>query len=218
MKTPPFTIFLRKLAPVALAFLFTGCGTLKIPQYAGNQEASATAQTLQAEDLRVTVDPFLEKARVREYFKQAPLEGGVVIFHLQARNDNPLHSFHVQKQNFRLVLPQGNELGAAGRIDTGTAAGEASVLVGASLGSVVGMFAGAKVLSDEMFVRKNLVDKEMPDQTLSPGRSMEGFVYYELPGKKPVVDGATLIFVAENAATHQKVEIRFPIRDPNLPK
>ena len=194
-----------------------GCGTLKIPPYPGGS-ASVAAQSKEAENLSVTVDPFLDKERVGTYFKQRPLEDGVFILHVQATNANSANSFHVQKQNIRLLLPQGGELGSAGKIDTGTAGGEAAVLIGASLGSVVGMFAGGKVLSDEMFVRKNLVDKEMPDQTLSPGRSMNGFVYYQLPGKKPSVEGATILFTAENASNHEKVEMRFTIQSPTSTK
>lgn len=200
------------ITPVIILSLLTSCGTLKIPVYPGGPP-SINAQTLNADNLDVQLDPFLDKQRMSEYFKQRPLEGGLVVLHLNITNRGSTDSFHVQKQNFRLLLPKGDQIEAAGKVDTGTASGEAAALVGASLGSFVGLFAGAKVLSDETFVRKNLVDKEMPDQTLSPGKAMQGFVYYIVPGKKPSVDGATFVFTSENAITHQKTELRFPIRD-----
>ncbi len=105
------------------------------------------------------------------------------------------------------MLPlQGDELGVAGRVDTGTATGEATAMTGALLGAPVLCLPEQRFCPIKCLFEKNLVDKEMPDQTLSPGRTMRGFVYYQLPGKRPDANGATFLFMAENGATREKVE------------
>ena len=38
-------------------------------------------------------------------------------------------------------------------------------------------------VSRDSEVTRNFVAKEMPDQTLSPGESMEGFIYYRIAPK-----------------------------------
>jgi hypothetical protein len=81
-----------------------------------------------------------------------------------------------------------------------SAAGAAAVSTGAAalLSAPVLQFAGKKRISDAEVIKHNLAVKELQTRTISPGKSIQGFVYFQVPKEAhPLRDWAILVKVVE---------------------
>ena len=110
--------------------------------------------------------------------------------HIFAENRNSSSSFLLSKDHVCLknksttgslnqgARTEGEEASAGGHILVGAGA----VLVFAlPVLSPILLFPGIKMLSDAEVIKCNLVTKELQTKTVSPGKSVEGFVYFKLP-------------------------------------
>jgi hypothetical protein len=155
-----------------------GCGTMSIPPYAGGP--AKYAQTRESQGLQVTADPFLDKERADTYFQIDPANRGVAIIFLRAENHSTNATWLLNEENMRLLDAAGNasmnahDRGVKGDYGAANAVGWA----GAAIGSFPMLFASGKLTSDAMVREKNFVDKEWHNQTLSPGQSAQGFIYF----------------------------------------
>jgi hypothetical protein len=189
--------------PIILAALVTGCRTTSIPAY--QPGAVELGYSSQKDGLHLTVDPFLDEDRTQKYFLIKAYKEGLVICHVHIRNDDSAVSYHVRAQNFKLLLGNGGEVTEVATPASGRSeAGELMQLIGPG-------WYGMKQSSDASKARQNLAANRLLDETLSPGRSMQGFVYFKLPAKSTLGGGSKLTLSAENSSTHEKVEIVVPI-------
>ena len=156
---------------------------MSIPKYAGGP--AKHAQTQQVQGLVVSADPFTDEGRARTYFKVDPTGDGVEIVHLRAENHATNATWLLTEENMFLLDGSGAILMNAHdqRVKGNFAAADAVGVTGALLISPALLVAGGKLASDAMVVQKNFVDREWHNQTLSPGQSAQGFVYFNLGNK-----------------------------------
>jgi len=194
-------------------FLFSGCAMTKIPEY--NSAANPAARSLasqQGTDLRVAVDPFFEKARSEEYFHVNAFADGIAILHVAVENTSPASTYLLKKEDFKLLLSGSDSSNSPKQgVDRGTAAGEAVALTGAALVSFPMVFAGGKLISDATVVRNNFTSKELHSQTLSPGESAAGFIYFQLNQKQKAGFSGTLSLAFSNSQTQSNQVIQIPV-------
>jgi hypothetical protein len=178
------------IAFASLPLLLAGCSTERIADY---QPAapSASEHTALASGVVVALDPFVESARTKQYFDIDAVAEGIAILHVRVTNQTADQTFLVEKKDFQL-RPDGaaggltgdgkqiqrshtteNTLNTIGTIGVAT---EGIGLIGVGL-------IGLAMNSQSAEIQRNLTGKEMPDATLSPGKSMEGFIYFT-PVKK----------------------------------
>jgi hypothetical protein len=219
MKLIPHSNFNSKkiiLASLSMVMLFSesGCTTARIADY---QPASPTAteHTVQRSGVQIALDPFVESSRTEQYFDMDALANGIAILHVHITNETTNQTFLVEKKDFQLV-PIGSSTGlteTSTNITSSTGRGlitTATVLYG--LGSeVVGvgfLLAGAASVSHSSEIQRNFADKQMPDETLSPGESMEGFVYFSPVQKGEDWSRTTFAKIdLQNIQTHQITEL-----------
>jgi hypothetical protein len=138
----------------------------------------------------MTADPFMDKERAEKYFKFDPVGRGVAIIELRAENTNTNANWLLTEEN--MVLTDGSGTALMNAHDQGVksdfAAANSVGMAGAVLISLPMMFAGGKLTSDAMIVQKNFVDNEWHNQTLSPGQSAQGFIYFNLGWKTNRLD------------------------------
>jgi hypothetical protein len=206
------------LFSVALLFLESGCTTEKIADYQPAADP-ASEDKLQKSGIAVTLDPFVESARTGKYFDMDAAAHGIAILHVHITNETSNQTFLVEKKGFQLVpVGMGSGLtGTGANLDPG-GGGQgltttAIVLYG--LGSeVIGVgfgLAGAASLSHSSEIRRNFAEKEMPDETLSPGQSMEGFIYFSPVKKREDWSQTTIAKIdVQNIQTHQVTELTVP--------
>jgi hypothetical protein len=203
--------FILYTAACVLLLGTVGCGTMKIPAYSGTP--SASAQTREVQGLKVTVDPFTDRERAGTYFKVNPTGRRVYIAHVRAENAGSDTAWLLCEE--RMVLRgswPGQELSAHGQnVEANLAAANAVGMAGAVALSIPMIFAGGKLTSDAMVVAKNFVDKEWRNQTLSPGQSAQGFVYFMLPEKKTINDVTALEMMLLNVRNQQTSTVSFSL-------
>jgi hypothetical protein len=162
-------------------FLINGCATGSETDYRLGA-TSSHSRTVQKDGLEITIDPIIDRERSRHYFGIDAANEGIAIFFVRAANRSQDRTFIVEKKDFRLHLPpalQGRALGTGDvKRDTSGAETTAWIVGGIAGGAGLGMAFAAITSNQSMEIQRNFVAKEMPDQTLAPGESMEGFIYY----------------------------------------
>ncbi len=175
----------------SLLLFLNGCTTEPIQPYQPTS-SSLSERTVEESGVAVALDPFIESGRTKQYFNIDAVADGIAILHVRVTNKTADQTFLVEKKGFQL-LPAGTTGGLTGdgknieRPQTGTATlagvGVLFALNGvAGIGSAMTMLVGESKSTE---IQRNATSKEMGDATLSPGKSMEGFIYFT-----PVKQGA----------------------------
>ena len=195
------------VALCALVLLPTGCGTNPIKPY---QPASPSVneRTAQESGVEVALDPFVENERTQKYFDINAVANGIAILHVSVTNRTTNQTFLVEKNDFQLVRSgaAGGLTGDGKKIERSTAAANAVAWTFSA-----NMLAGGMV-SHSTEIQRNFTSKEMGNASLSPGESMEGFIYFT-----PVSHGEDWTrntFVKINLTetrTQQVVEFNIPL-------
>jgi hypothetical protein len=191
-------------------FLLAGCSTGKINDYQATSPAPSE-RAAQQSGVEVALDPFVESSRTQQYFDINAVADGIAILHVRVSNKTAGQTFLVEKKHFRLVPNEAvARLAADGnKIERSNAAGEALSIAGA--GGVLGL-AGLGMTSHSSEIQRNCVSKEMADQTLSPGQSMEGFIYFSPVKKGQDWSRTTTVEVSlADTKTHQVTELSIPL-------
>ena len=173
----------RSLASILIAtFAFAGCATMRIQEYP-KTPVTSYSKAMTKNDLCIAIRPMTEKKELEQYFGTDLSALKIVPIHIVAENRSPSSSFVLSKDNMSLQnnriqssLKQGDRTGTGD-----TSGGEAAVLIGSVIGSPLLIFLGGKEISDAEVIKRNLVAKELQTRTVSPGKSVDGFVYFKLP-------------------------------------
>jgi hypothetical protein len=191
--------------------IIAGCAADRKPDYLTSSMSVSRAAPASVGGLSFEVDSFIDAQRLDRFFGMNPNQG-IAVIHVKISNPTAEKTFLIQKENFRLV--RGDKEQAAGsRVDTGTAGGEATALAGAAMGGAVLMLAGMGMVSEQTEVRRNLISKELPDQTLGPGKSMEGFLYFQGLAKKPTwIHDSHIAFGLRETTTQQAITGTLPLQ------
>ena len=202
---------------VALVAAAAGCATPTYPTYRSSAVIGVNA--ISSHGITVTVDPFFDKDRCKRYFGFSQEDGRLVIIHISARNTTRDRSFHLLKKNIRLLASGSAKKRAPeeGKIARSTAVGEGVAMAG-TVASIpfplIGLpvqFGGQQVIADQTAVRNNLVNQELQEGTVSPGQTLEGFVYYLLPEKQPRMKSGTIVVTLLEAGSGGKIDFPFEI-------
>jgi hypothetical protein len=203
-------------AILTLAYLITGCSTTREPDYRPAARTSTT-QICQSTGMEVALDPFVEPKRTRQYFGINATSEGIGIVFVRVSNNTSNQTFLVEKKSFELVTAgaSSGQSADATTIQRSKAGGEATAMIGAVSGGLGGlglMLGGASMISHATEIQRNFVGKEMPDQTLSPGRAMEGFVYFKpVPKNVAWVHGANIKINLPDIKTQQSLVLMVPL-------
>lgn len=179
--------------------------------------ASVSERAVTVSGVEIAVDPFVESDRTKKYFDINAVAEGIGIVFVHVSNDTSNQTFIVEKKNFQLV-PAGSssDLNADTQtIERSTSGGQAIAITGAVVGSFGGMAImciGGSMISHSMEIQRNFVGKEMPDQTLAPGESMKGFIYYSPVPKNAVWSrGAKMKISLLETKCHESVSTIIPL-------
>lgn len=156
-----------------------GCTTLKLAEYPRSAAADCPATTHLA-GVVLGVRPLADKAESRRYFGTDLADAGLITVLVVVENRGP-ESLLIGKEGAALV-------GRAAPVGRGHAppdgAGAGVALVGAGILSFPLMFIGFKMMSDDTIIQQRFVMNELKTQTVSPGKSAQGFLYFARPKDK----------------------------------
>lgn len=200
---------------VWLMTLMCGCEseTRKLPDFHSGTMSSTTRVGRQG-GIEIAADPFVEPQRTQQFFGINSTEEGIGIVFVRISNNTQNQTFIVEKKNFQVCFA-GASSGQNAHTETiehRSKEGETLEVIGAVGLSVGAIAAGSKVVSQATEVQRNFVSKELPDQTLAPGESMEGFIYYmPIPKRDSWSKGTTMKVDLTDTKKHESVSLRIPL-------
>lgn len=225
----PTTLGTRQPWRVALSLLLMfcivsyGCGTMQIPDYPKTTAGSLRNATTQ-QDLCIAVRAITDKKELEQYFGTDLASLRVLPVYVVAENRSLSTSFllandkiSMEHKETKTSMRQGSDAVTG---DLSTAANAATAVAGtvgavAMLGPVIISpiliplaMVGSQARSDATVIKQNLVSKALETRTISPGKSVNGFVYFNLPDEKvSLVDWSISLHVKElgSDSVHQFV-------------
>jgi hypothetical protein len=201
------------ITSASLLVFLTGCGTERITDYQP-ASPSISEHMVQGSGVGVALDPFVESERTRQYFDIDAVANGIAILHVRVVNNTADQTFLVEKKDFQLSTDGGTNglTGDGKKIERSEAVGDTVGLVGAAAVSLPLLFASMSMVSHSSEIQRNFTGKEMDDQTLSPGQSMEGFIYFTpiKKGEDWTRAAAVKINLTETKTQHS-IELNIPL-------
>lgn len=200
-------LFLLVLCGPTLA----SCSTARMPEYTAPDSDMTSVSVVVSDGLQVTVDPFFDRERQKEFFAVDADAAGIAIIHLLFFNVSEASTFVLRKETFQLIRPRALGDKAVGRQDVERYwAGDSSA---AQIGVLfVSPFSAAHLASEQSATQHNFTSKEFKDQTLSPGETAKGFVYFPLGEYDKWIDDASLLLTAKGTASRNSVELVVRLR------
>ena len=163
---------------ILLAFssvMLTGCSTPQSMDYQPGISAG-TERVGRTPEVEIAVDPFVDRERSKQFFGIDAMDNGIAILHVRIVNKTANQTLLVEKKDFQLVR-NGTEV-STGNLDKDKDSVTPGQVIGAiGMGSLMGIL-GATMVAHATEVQMNFTSKEMGDQTLSPGQSTDGFIYF----------------------------------------
>lgn len=198
------------LAYTLLISLLTGCVTPKqVVRYAPSTLTNS-AKTLEANGLKLTIDPIFDAARSEQFFDTDALADGIFPIYVCAENNGTNASFLVQRESLKLssAVDRKTDSSAIGT-DIHSDAGSAVGSVGAVLVSAPMIFYGTISVANSAARQFNFVQAELQDKSISPGEATCGFVYFQIPEGNPPLIGQLIATIRETR-TQKDVRIEIP--------
>lgn len=195
------------IASCSVLLVLIGCGTNPIKPYQP-ASPSISERTAQESGAEVALDPFVESSRTKEYFAIDAVDEGIAILHVRVANKTTNQTFLVEKKNFQLVRS-----GAAGGLTGDGKKIERSMAAANAVAWVLGTGAIANgMVSHSTEIQRNFTSKEMGNASLSPGESMEGFIYF-MPVKhgEDWTRNAVVKINLTEIKTQQVIELNIPL-------
>lgn len=194
---------------VMLCITSYGCATMQIPDYP-KPSSNALKREKSINNLNIAIHPITDKQELEQYFGTDLSEAQILPVYVLADNKSSSSSFLLSKDYIAL---QQKKTSYRLKTDSGSVTGRSQVgeivaLTGAALVSIPLLFGGIKAISNAEVVKQNLAAKALQTRTVSPGKSVDGFVYFKLPDKTtPLADWAILLDVKElgNNSMHEFV-------------
>lgn len=228
-QTPKLSYISRILWGVGVALAVVignpGCATIQFPDVSV-RPASEYHLFVEKGEFRISVEPFLEKERVKELFGINLLSEGIVPVLVVAENHNSQSSFLLKKTAFLLEVNTDEHIAmlsdaepSKARDSQKAASGVSklwSVLVVApplmALSSPVVLLA-ADAHADADAAMHNLVEKELMERTLPPGEFQHGFIYFKLPTDAAVRNITAFSMEATEFPSRKVLTFRFPLEE-----
>jgi len=210
------SVVIETLALAALALAWAGCSTVH-PKAYNSVDAPSRLHAQETNGIRVSVDVVYDQPRNKKYFGTDTLDKGIVPVFVRVENLSGAGSILVEKERFQVLVNA--DVDARGPLDRSveheTKGGQVVGGAGALLLSTPLIIIGSAMISTADEVRQNFAEKELRNQSLAAGRSVEGFIYCVRPQRKEPVQQARISIPLRNLQTDQEVKCEFLIQREN---
>ena len=198
-----------------LSLQVIGCAAMQLSPYQSKPFSSFT-NTMPKDNLNIAVQPMTDKNEQEKYFGTALTDKGILPVFIIAENHHSSKSFilnsdlvTLQNKITKTTYPRPVKTDAAS-----TAGGEALqfvLILGPALLPMLIAAYGRKEIADATVTYHGLVDKGLYTHTISPGKSVEGFVYFKLPDSKVDLKDLSLIVQASELGTKTVQNFEFTL-------
>ena len=205
---------MKLILPILLLVLVvSGCATGNPKSYSLSEQP-ASLLTKEVDGVRVSVDVVWDAHRSREYFGTDAVGMGIVPVFVNVENLSQPGSILVEKDGFKITINAAADENSAlrGDVKYKSTTGEVMGVVGAVAVASPLILVSAMMISSADQVRHNFVDKEFRNQSLSSGRSAQGFVYCQIPDHGRPVRNIKILIPVRNLKTDQQTACEFLIQ------
>lgn len=224
---------LRMCCLLLLPSIFFSCSTEK-PSLIDSQLIRQEGYEQSKDGLRIYVRPILDEKEVKKYFGANLLERNILPVFVLAENNNPTRYFLVEAtdQDDRAYskAPEKNDIKSKPENDIGVSSKEAKEMVyeterdrflvstGVLGGPIIFLavlpFA---VMSDFQYgptdtsksLQQALITQSLRKQTLTSGRTEQGFIYFQIPPDRPDNRTIGILIKATDVETQEAMFFRF---------
>jgi hypothetical protein len=175
-----------------MSLQITGCGQMKIPAY--KADAFNTYKNQMAKnDLHIAVLPLTDKGEQKKYFGTVLDDVNVLAIFIVVENRSAAKSFLLRDDHISLQKKTSKEIySKPKKTNIADDSDLEDLRRGAAIASNVLLSGGAIMLSlalaqnsvETKAIHDNLFEKTLHSQTISPGKTTEGFAYFKLPDDK----------------------------------
>jgi hypothetical protein len=165
------------------------------------------------DNLNIAVQPMTDKNEQEKYFGTALTDEGILPVFIIAENHHSSKSFilnsdliTLQNKITKSTYPRPLKTDAAP-----IAGGEAMAVISLLLLSPLLSFLSQKTIADATVIHQGFIDKGLYTHTISPGKSVEGFVYFMLPDSKVNLKDLSLIVQASELGTKTVQDFEFAL-------
>ena len=209
--------FYIKIVLLTVTFYVGCCGTTKLPEIP-QIPALKYPFSQQKQDLLVSLDPYLEKERVEKMFGIDLLSDGILPVLVDVENNSTDKSFYLQKElsslgseSTRSPLEEpGNQKGkriVGGVLGVGAVFSPAVGIVGLPVFIAIVDRSNTKAQT----IRRNLIEKELKEKTLSPRESQRGVIFFKLPNETSLERISTIQLKVLNLESNENILFNFSI-------
>jgi hypothetical protein len=148
--------------------------------------------------------------RSQKFFGIDAMDNGIAILHVRILNKTANQTFLVKKDNFYL-LRNGTQVSTSNLDKDKDSAAPGQVIGAIGMGSLMGIL-GVTMVAHATEVQMSFTSKELGDQTLSPGQSTEGFIYFAPVKKGEDWTRATVVQIKLLPTNNQiPIELKIPL-------
>ena len=187
--------------------ILAGCSTT---QFAPHDSSRGTVLKNEA-GLELLVDPVLEGDRQKACFGYEPLKEGIMPIFICAKNVSTSQSFLLSKTNMGLSFP-GAKGGSTQPKENATKSGNFAITVGVAgliTQSPIIMVWGSILPGLDAEKTQNLLKQQFDDNTVSPGASKQGYIYFPLPKKVRDFSSFTNTFTAIDLKSEKQIQLLY---------
>lgn len=194
-----------------LSLLVASCATMSIPETKVRATESYQLKA-QMRGLLVAVHPVTDENEIKETFRTALLDKGILPILVVAENRDPSASFVLAKNKVAVVSRESLERATAQRKRvTAEEPGATMAAVGSVVFSLPLVIAGLKMSSDAQVIERNLGDKEFYSRTVGPGQKAYGYIYFQLAQGTTALEQHDILVEAVDSSTGEAFTFAFPI-------
>jgi hypothetical protein len=184
------------------------CSAYKFPTYSLDSD-NQYGDSATKDGLFVAIRPLADKQELRKYFGVDLLSNNVLPLFVFADNRTTNASFVLMRDDFLLTQLSGDVLLQSNTVRSGTSpGGHAIAFVGAATLAVPLLVVGTQMEQHAFAVKQNIIKNELRNQSISPGRSVSGFVYVQMNEKTEDQARYELKVYALRVPGNDKMEIK----------
>ena len=211
----------RRQAEAGLMLLvFLGGCSMSLPEYPGVAVNQCRCRTEKG-PLALAARPLTQKDEVKQYFGVDLLARDVLPVCLVVANTSGTSSFVVDRAKVSLAggAQDSGDDKEKSKGETGeviATAGAVALVAGPLVAAPVAMLIGSKMSSDAQMVQQNMRAKQLDRHTVSPGESVQGFVYFDISRYReqhPDTGTIRAELLELGSGTNYEMELTFEWRD-----
>lgn len=190
----------------------SGCATMQIPDYA-SLPVQSYSNRITKDGLSIAVRPINDKKEMKKYFGINLASAKILAIFIKAENTNQNTSYLLAKD--KIKVGQGatmldDEIAYDSKGDGIATIGFIALGI-IPIAALPAIFTGLKMASNSSAVQHNFAVKELRTRTISPGKSVEGFIYFQIPDTLDESQELEVHIEAVKLQTKDKVNFVFPI-------